>query len=112
MHKFHPKLHELISARAEELGLKVVLNERVKVPEDGFPEDGSEFDLELLSGSCLRTDLVVRAHYPTFLFDTHPPFLCTSSVLPAMHPYLRHCAHSHQSASHRRVIFPCGPLYN
>jgi len=61
MHKFHPKLHELISARAEELGLKVVLGERVKVPEEGFPLDGSEFDVDLLSGNCLRADLVIRA---------------------------------------------------
>ncbi|KAI9456055.1 FAD/NAD-P-binding domain-containing protein [Lactarius psammicola] len=61
MHKFHPKLHDLISARAEELGVKMVLNERVKVPADGFPDDGSEFDVDLLSGSHLRADLVIRA---------------------------------------------------
>jgi NADH dehydrogenase FAD-containing subunit len=61
MHKFHPKLHELISARAQELGIKLVLKERVKVPEHGFPDDGSEFDVDLLSGSSLRADLLVRA---------------------------------------------------
>lgn len=59
MHKFHPKLHDLISARAEELGINMVLNERVKVPADGFPDDGSEFGVDLLSGSRLRADLVV-----------------------------------------------------
>jgi len=66
MHKFHPKLHELVSARAEELGINLVLNERVKVPEDGFPDDGSEFDVDLLSGSCLRAELLIRAtgHVP------------------------------------------------
>jgi NADH dehydrogenase FAD-containing subunit len=61
MHKFHPKLHELISARAEELGVDMVLNERVKVREDGFPDDGSEFDVDLSSGGRLRADLVIRA---------------------------------------------------
>jgi hypothetical protein len=67
MHKFHPKLHELIFARAEELGIKVVLGERVKVPEEGFPVDGTEFDVDLLSGSSLRADLVVRASLLLFL---------------------------------------------
>ena len=60
MHKFHPKLHELISARAEELGVDMVLNERVKVRADGCSDDGSEFDVDLLSGGRLRADLVVR----------------------------------------------------
>jgi NADH dehydrogenase FAD-containing subunit len=67
MHKFHPKLHKLISARAEELGIKVVLEERVKVPEDGFTVDGTEFDVDLLSGSSLRADLVVCASFLLFL---------------------------------------------
>ena len=67
MHKFHPKLHELISERAEELGVHMVLNERVKVREEGFPDDGSEFDVDLLSGRRLRADLVVC----TFFFFSH-----------------------------------------
>ena len=66
MHKFHPQLHELISERAEELGIKMVLDERVQVPEDGFPIDGTEFDVDLLSGSSLRADLVVRAFVASF----------------------------------------------
>lgn len=67
MHTFHPKLHDVISARAEELGINMVLNERVKVREDGFPDDGSEFDVDLLSGGCLRADLVVRTSLLLFL---------------------------------------------
>ncbi|KAI0295057.1 FAD/NAD-P-binding domain-containing protein [Multifurca ochricompacta] len=61
MHKFHPKLHELISARAEELGIQVVLNKRVLIPADGFPDDGSEFDVELSTDLCLRADMVICA---------------------------------------------------
>ena len=105
----HPRLHKLISSRAEELRVKVVLDERVQVPEDGFPIDSTKFDADLLSGRSLRTDLVVRAFVASFastLTSTH------KSVLPATCLYLHHCAHSHQSALHQIVSSPCSPLSN
>ena len=90
MHKFHPQLHELISARAEELGIKVVLNERVKVPEDGFPVNGTEFDVDLLSGSSLRADLVVRGFHCFVCFHTH-----LSTQDPCYWPHAHICTTTH-----------------
>jgi hypothetical protein len=63
MHKFHPKMHETLAARAAELGIELVLSERAKVPSDGFPLDGAEFDIVLQSGRKLRADFAVR-HSP------------------------------------------------
>ena len=106
---FHLQLHKLISSCAEELRIKVVLDERVQVPEDGFPIDSTEFDADLLSGRNLRADLVVRAFVASFastLTSIH------RSVLPATRLYLHHCAHSHQSALHQMVSFPCNLLSN
>ena len=75
---FHPQLHKLISSHAEELCIKVVLNEHVQVPEDGFPIDGTKFDANLLSRSSLCADLVVRAFVASFastLTSTHRSML-------------------------------------
>ena len=80
---FHPQLHKLVSYCAEELHIKVVLNERVQVPEDSFPIDGTEFDANLLSRSSLRTDLVVRTFVASFastLTSTHRSVLLATCL--------------------------------
>jgi NADH dehydrogenase FAD-containing subunit len=92
MHKFHPKLHELISARAEELGVDMVLNERVKVRADGLLDNGSEFDVDLLSGGHLRADLVIHAtgHTPISApLRTLAPECITSDGFISVRPTLQ-----------------------
>ncbi|KAI0050109.1 FAD/NAD-P-binding domain-containing protein [Auriscalpium vulgare] len=61
MNNFHPRLNEIILERAKELGIEVVLDDRVVVPADGFPLDGSEFDVKLRSGRTLTADFVILA---------------------------------------------------
>lgn len=61
MNAFHPRLHEVIMERAAELGIDVVLNDRVKVPPGGYPEDAGRFDVTLTSGRSIPTDFAVSA---------------------------------------------------
>ncbi|KAL2815861.1 hypothetical protein BDW59DRAFT_153591 [Aspergillus cavernicola] len=72
MPQYHPKLHELIKGRFDELGIKFITGSRVKVPSTGFPTttpfpvhltDGtklpSEFDFVILAtGQTPNTDLL------------------------------------------------------
>ncbi|KAF3039161.1 hypothetical protein E8E12_004571 [Didymella heteroderae] len=60
MSKFHPGLHAIVSQRFEELGVKTVLGKgRVKLPEDGYPTDGSEFSVELADGTKIPADFAI-----------------------------------------------------
>lgn len=60
MNKYHPKFHELIMDRCNELGIEVITNDRVKIPAGGFPVDSSaRFDVELTSGKKVPADFVV-----------------------------------------------------
>lgn len=59
MNKFRREMHEILSARMVELNVNLILGERVSLPENGFPEDGSEFDILLQSGKTVRADLAV-----------------------------------------------------
>ena len=54
MNRFHPHLHTIIEERAKEINVQLVLGSRVKVPEAGFPMDGSKFDIELTDGRKLE----------------------------------------------------------
>ena len=63
MNRFHPKLHEIVMERAKELDLDVQLGSRVVVPIDGFPNDGSTFDVELVDGRKIQSDFAVREVY-------------------------------------------------
>ncbi|KAF7715232.1 Uncharacterized protein PECH_008725 [Penicillium ucsense] len=58
---FHPRLHEIIQARFDELGIRLITRSRVKVPADGFRSDGSPFDVELTNGSKVAADFVILA---------------------------------------------------
>jgi hypothetical protein len=62
MVRFHEKLDEIVKDRARELGLHLVLGSRAIVPENGFPEDGSTFDVQLQGGGHLEADLVVSCN--------------------------------------------------
>lgn len=63
MNRFHPKLHEMVAERLHELGVEVILNDRVKIPEGGFPSNGQTFDVELTSGRKVPADFVVSIHF-------------------------------------------------
>lgn len=54
MNRFDAKLHTIIEERAKELGIELVLGSRVKLPKDGFPTDGSAFDIDLIDGRKLE----------------------------------------------------------
>jgi NADH dehydrogenase FAD-containing subunit len=60
MNKFHPKLHEIVSSRCEELGIGMALGQRVKLPVDGYPTDGTMFDVCLQDGTRIPADFAVR----------------------------------------------------
>lgn len=59
MNRFHEGLHNIIAERAKELGIELELGSRVKVPQDGFPTDGSTFNVELENGKKLPANFAV-----------------------------------------------------
>lgn len=61
MPKFHPLFHDMIMQRFSELGVDVITNNRVVVPEGGYPTDGSTFTVKLRDGRELETQLVIPA---------------------------------------------------
>ncbi|KAI5241348.1 putative oxidoreductase [Aureobasidium subglaciale] len=61
MNKFHPQLDSIIKDRCAELGIKLKLGSRVKLPAKGYPTDGSTFNIELQDGSAVSTDFAVIA---------------------------------------------------
>ncbi|OXG77339.1 oxidoreductase [Cryptococcus neoformans var. grubii Br795] len=97
MPKFHSKLHEIISNRFKELGVNLVTNNRVSVPAEGFPNDGSTFSVVLKDGTSIPAQLVIPAtgQIPnTQLLSTLPPFSTDSLINPAngfirVHPTLQ-----------------------
>ena len=53
---------EILAARMAELNVNLITGERVQVPEDGFPTDGSTFPVTLSSGRTLSdVDFVILA---------------------------------------------------
>lgn len=59
MTAFHPDLSDLVAKRCEELGVELVLGQRVKLPVEGFPTDGQEFEVELGDGRKLAADFAI-----------------------------------------------------
>ncbi|KAI7155211.1 FAD/NAD(P)-binding domain-containing protein [Hortaea werneckii] len=59
MNRFHPKLHQLIEERCKELGIDLVLGSRVKLPSQGYPTSGEDFEVELLDGRRIPSDFAV-----------------------------------------------------
>ena len=53
-------MHEVLMERAKELGIDVILEDRVRLPPKGFPTDGSHFDITLSSGRTISANLAVR----------------------------------------------------
>lgn len=62
MPQFHEKLHEIVKARFDELGVKLVTGARVTLPPNGFPNSGAApFTVQLTNGTELTTDFVIMA---------------------------------------------------
>lgn len=61
MPKFHPQFHDFITQRFAELGVELITNTRVVIPQDGFPSDGSTVVVNLKDGSQIETQLVIPA---------------------------------------------------
>ncbi|SNX86822.1 related to AIF1 - mitochondrial cell death effector [Melanopsichium pennsylvanicum] len=61
MNKFHADLHQLVSTRFAERGVKTILGSRVVIPDGGFPEfqEGKTFDVKLQNGDKMPADLVL-----------------------------------------------------
>lgn len=62
VNRFHEGLHDIALSKCKDLGINVVLGNRVVVPEGGFPmkTTDEEFDIRLTGGGTVRGDLVVR----------------------------------------------------
>lgn len=65
MNNFHKDLHNAIEKRAKTLGINLVLGHRVVIPQEGFPNDGSTFNINLLDGGEIEADLAVRSNPKT-----------------------------------------------
>ncbi|KAJ9100466.1 hypothetical protein QFC21_003504 [Naganishia friedmannii] len=61
MNRFDPRLHAIVAKRCEELGVKLVTGQRVRVPADGYPTDGSDTKVVLANGTEIPTQLVILA---------------------------------------------------
>lgn len=59
MHNFHRNLHDIIESRCRDLGVHLQLGSRVKVPPQGYPTDGSIFDVGLDNGKLVPADFAV-----------------------------------------------------
>ncbi|KAI1747245.1 FAD/NAD(P)-binding domain-containing protein [Xylaria castorea] len=76
---YHEKLDEIIKARFQELGVKLVLGSRVTIPEGDFQRDnvsGKPITLSLQNGSTLQADVVIPATGQT----PNTPFLSSLSA--------------------------------
>ncbi|KUJ07593.1 FAD/NAD(P)-binding domain-containing protein [Mollisia scopiformis] len=59
MNRFHTKLHDIIEERCNELGIELKLGSRVKLPHEGYPTDGSIFNVELEDGTAIPADFAL-----------------------------------------------------
>lgn len=59
MNRFHVGLSNLVIERCKELGVDLELGSRVKLPTNGYPTDGSSFQVELLNGKKIPSDFAV-----------------------------------------------------
>jgi apoptosis-inducing factor 2 len=63
MNKFHHQLHDIIEQRCGDLGISLKLGSRVKLPRNGYPTDGSSFNVELEDGSSIPADFAVKFQF-------------------------------------------------
>lgn len=61
MNRFHEGLDAIVRKRCEDLGVDLITGQRVVVPEQGFPTDGSRTEVQLKDGRKIPADLVILA---------------------------------------------------
>ncbi|KAJ5260558.1 hypothetical protein N7478_012163 [Penicillium angulare] len=61
MPSFHHKLHEIVKCRFDELGIKLITGARVNIPLEGFPNNGTPFNVQLTNGDSVSTEFVILA---------------------------------------------------
>jgi len=88
MNKFHPKMHQIIMNRCKELGIDVILEDRVKVPAGGFPVGKGEFDIQLESGKTAKADFAIMCTGQIPLSDFVRP-LSPSSITSSGHIHVK-----------------------
>ncbi|GAA5987008.1 hypothetical protein JCM11641_004417 [Rhodosporidiobolus odoratus] len=77
MPRFHPKLHEIVQARFDELGVRTLSNVRAKIPEGGYEKlnEAGGGEVELENGRRVKANYVIHA-----LGQTPNSALLTSSL--------------------------------
>lgn len=61
MPQYHKKFHEIVKKRFDDLGIDLITGSRVTIPSQGFPNDGTPFNVQLTNGDNVSTDFVVLA---------------------------------------------------
>ncbi|KAL1876729.1 hypothetical protein Plec18167_005137 [Paecilomyces lecythidis] len=61
MPQFHEKFHGIVQERFDELGVRLTTGARVVIPSDGFPNDGSTFQVKLTNGTEVEAGFVIPA---------------------------------------------------
>ncbi|KAJ6515737.1 FAD/NAD-P-binding domain-containing protein [Mycena sanguinolenta] len=59
MNRFHPELHNVVMKKLEDAGIDVVLGQRVKMPQGGFPLSGPSYNVELADGRLIPADIAI-----------------------------------------------------
>ncbi|KAL4776958.1 hypothetical protein BDW60DRAFT_203059 [Aspergillus nidulans var. acristatus] len=93
MPQYHPRLHELIKERFDELGIKFITGSRVKVPSSGFPRT-TPFTVQLTDGTVLPSqyDFIILATGQTpnnDLLADLPPSSSSSGLLNPSNGFIR-----------------------
>ncbi|KAL4739770.1 hypothetical protein BDV11DRAFT_169810 [Aspergillus similis] len=90
MPQYHPRLHELIKERFDELGIKFITGSRVKVPPSGFPRT-TPFTVQLTDGTVLPSqyDFVILATGQTPNNDILAELPSSSGLLNASNGFVR-----------------------
>ncbi|GAA6039527.1 hypothetical protein JCM8097_008368 [Rhodosporidiobolus ruineniae] len=83
MPRFHPRLHEIVLKRFEELGIKSVLNVRAEIPEGGYEglNERGGGEVVLKDGRRIKADYVIHALGQTPNSQLLAP-LASSAILP------------------------------
>ncbi|KZO94367.1 FAD/NAD-P-binding domain-containing protein [Calocera viscosa TUFC12733] len=88
MNNFHPKMHEVIMDRCKELGIDVIVEDRVKVPPAGFPVGKGEFNIQMQSGKTIQADFAIVCTGQVPLSDFIRP-LSPSSITSDGHLHVK-----------------------
>lgn len=93
MPAFHSELHELIQRRFNELGIKLITGTRVRIPEGGFPNNGTPFDVQLTNGTTESTEFVILATGQTpnnqLVSNLNPSEISSASVVNPDNGFIR-----------------------